>query len=216
MASGYLDLAYFIEISIVFNLAYREIKHGTVLKKMKQIREKMSKDEELQERIKEIKKEDSLGSKVVESSYMKLTAIIECDVNKPKDCSDKNSKLYEAWSHNKNYCRYFVNTILTGQGLRQVNASIGVALIILFFATISPHIGIEEPSPYIWWPLFTFLVVTIFIPIRLLYMSEKVGNMLIGGNSQKGLIEKLEEEFNADYNQYLKEKAKNSPVPDTN
>jgi hypothetical protein len=33
MASGYLDLAYLIEISIVFNLAYREIKHGSVLEK---------------------------------------------------------------------------------------------------------------------------------------------------------------------------------------
>jgi hypothetical protein len=38
MASNYLDLAYLIEISVVFNLAYREIKHGTVLEKMKKIR----------------------------------------------------------------------------------------------------------------------------------------------------------------------------------
>jgi chromosomal replication initiation ATPase DnaA len=37
-------------------LAYREIKHGSVLEKMKKIREKMLKDEELQERIGAIKK----------------------------------------------------------------------------------------------------------------------------------------------------------------
>ncbi|WP_143108840.1 hypothetical protein [Bathymodiolus thermophilus thioautotrophic gill symbiont] len=183
---------------------------------MKQIREEMSKDEELQERIKEIKKEDSLGGNVVDSSYMKLTAIIECDVNKSKDCSDEDSELCKAWSRNKKYCRYFVNTILTGKGLRQVNVSIGVALTILFLATIFPHIGIEESSPYIWWTFFTALVVTIFTPIRLLYMSKKVGNILIGENSQKGLIERLEEEFNADYNKYLKEKAEKSTAPDTN
>jgi hypothetical protein len=51
MAFGYLDLAYLIEISVVFNLAYREIKHGTVLEKMNKIREKMFRDMELQERI---------------------------------------------------------------------------------------------------------------------------------------------------------------------
>ena len=56
MAFGYLDLSYLIEISVVFNLAYREIKHGTVLEKMKKVREKMFKDKELQERIKELKK----------------------------------------------------------------------------------------------------------------------------------------------------------------
>jgi chromosomal replication initiation ATPase DnaA len=52
MAFGYLDLAYLIEISVVFNLAYREIKHGTVLEQMNKIRDKMSRDKEFQERIK--------------------------------------------------------------------------------------------------------------------------------------------------------------------
>ncbi|VVM26107.1 hypothetical protein BSPWISOXPB_5474 [uncultured Gammaproteobacteria bacterium] len=74
MASGYLDLAYLIEISIVFNLAYREIKHGSVLEKMKKIREKMLKDEELQERIGAIKKDNSLAGDTVEESYMQLTS----------------------------------------------------------------------------------------------------------------------------------------------
>lgn len=56
MAFGYLDLAYLIEISVVFNFAYREIKHGTVLEKMNKVRDRMSIDEEFQERIKKIKK----------------------------------------------------------------------------------------------------------------------------------------------------------------
>lgn len=208
MASGYLDLAYLIEISIVFNLAYREIKHGTVLEKMKQIREKMLRDKELQERIKEIKEDNSLGSDTVESSYMKLTAIIECDGNKSEDCLNTNSKLCEAWSHNESYCSYFVNIILTGKGLFRTNASIVVALLVLVFATIFPHINISFYI-IIWWALFVALIITILIPIYLLYMSEKVGKILIGKNGQKGLIEKLEGEFNTSFNQYLEEKATN-------
>jgi hypothetical protein len=108
MASEYLDLAYLIEISVVFNLAYREIKHGIVLEKMKKIRENMSRDKELQERIKEIKKDSSLGSDAVESSYEKLIAIIEC-ASKSKDCQNTDSKLCEVWSHNKSYCKYYLN-----------------------------------------------------------------------------------------------------------
>jgi len=201
MASGYLDLAYLIEISVVFNLAYREIKHGFVLEKMKKIREEILKDEELQARIKEIKEDTSIGSDVVASDYNKLTAIIECNSN-PKDCSNTNKDLYEAWDHNKRYCKYFVKTILTGRGLFQVNTSIIVALTILLFATIFPHIDIGF-HPLIWWSLFAILCMTIIVPIRLLYMSEKTGNMLIGKNGQKGLIEKLEEEFNSHYNKHL-------------
>ncbi|NYT27826.1 MAG: hypothetical protein H0A76_07990 [Candidatus Thiodubiliella endoseptemdiera] len=201
MAYGYLDLAYLIEISVVFNLAYREIKHGFVLEKMKKIREEISKDEELQERIKKIKKDTSLGSDVVESDYNKLVAIIECDSN-AKDCADINTDLCKAWDHDKRYCKYFVKTILTGRGLFQVNTSIVVALIILLFATIFPHIGIDF-NPFIWWILFSMLCVTIVVPIRLLYMSEKTGNMLTGKNGQKGLIEKLEDAFNSHYNKHL-------------
>jgi len=205
MASGYLDLAYLIEISVVFNLAYREIKHGFVLEKMKKIREEISKDVELQERIKKIKKDTSLGSDVVESDYNKLTAIIECNSN-PKDCSNTSKDLYEAWGHNKRYCKYFVKTILTGRDLSQVNISIIVALIILLFATIFPHINITF-YPFIWWCLFSMLCMTIIVPIHLLYMSEKTGNMLIGKNGQKGLIEELEEKFNSHYNKHLLDKS---------
>ncbi len=68
MASEYLNLAYLIEISVVFNLAYREIKHGTVLEKMKKIREKMFRDKEFQDRIKKIRKDNSLGGGMVISS----------------------------------------------------------------------------------------------------------------------------------------------------
>ena len=207
MASGYLDLAYLIEISIVFNLAYREIRHGSVLGKMKQIREKMSKDTELQERIKEIKEDESLASNTVESSYKELIALIECDDSKFGDCEKTDSNLCKAWKHNKKYCQYFVNTVLTGKGLFRVNVSIFVALIILFFATIFQHIPMIF-NIYIWWGLFVALVITIFIPIYLLYMSEQVGNMLIGKNGKKGLIEELEIHFNASYNRYLEEKAR--------
>jgi hypothetical protein len=208
MASGYLDLAYLIEISVVFNLAYREIKHGTVLEKMKKIREKMFRDEELQERIKKIKKDSSLGSDTVASSYEKLIAIIsvEYDDNKSEDCKKIDSKLCKAWDHNKRYCKYFVNIILTGKGLVRVNFSIGITLVILLFATIFPHINMNF-NIFIWWILFVTLVITILIPIYLLYMSEKVGNILIGKNGQKGLIEKLEGAFNTSYNQYLVEES---------
>lgn len=214
MASGYLDLAYLIEISVVFNLAYREIKHGTVLEKMKKIRERMFKDRELQERIKEIKKDNSLGSDAVESSYEKLIAIIsvEYDGNKSEDCKNIDSELCKAWNHNKRYCKYFVNIILTGKGLARVNFSIITALLILLLVTVFPHINMSfnifSFNIFIWWILLVALVATILIPIYLLYMSEKVGNMLIGKNGQEGLIEKLEVEFNTSYNQYLFEKSR--------
>jgi hypothetical protein len=60
---------------------------------------------------------------------------------------------------------------------------------------------------FIWWILLVVLVITILIPIYLLYMSEKVGNMLIGKNGQEGLIEKLEKAFNTSYNKYLVEES---------
>lgn len=206
MASGYLDLAYLIEISVVFNLAYREIKHGNVLEKMKNMRENMLRDKELQERIKTIEKDDSLGGKSVYSSYKKLISIIECNSDKLENCKNKKSNLYKAWEHNIKNCKYFVKIILTGKGLFRVNASIVVFLFILFFATIFSHIGISF-NIYIWWALFFMLAITIFIPIRLLYMSEKIDNILIGSNGQKGLIETLEEEFNTKYNKYLAEES---------
>lgn len=209
MASEYLNLAYLVEISVVFNFAYREIKHGTVLEKMKKIREKMFRDKEFQERIEEIKKDNSLGSDTVESSYEKLIAIIDTKHNdsKSKDCKNTDSKLCQAWNHDKSNCKHFVNVILTGKGLLNVNISISIVLIILLFATIFPHINMDF-NIYIWWILFAILVITIVIPIYLLYMSEKVGNALIGKNGQEeGLIEKLEKEFNASYDQYLAEKS---------
>lgn len=206
MASEYLNLAYLIEISVVFNLAYREIKHGIVLEKMKKIREKMFRDREFKERIKEIKKDSSLGSNTVESSYEKLIAITDFDGVKSKDCKNTDSKLCKAWDHNTRYCKYFVNIILTGKDLVRINYSVGIVLIILLFATIFPHINMNFDI-FIWWFLFVVLVITIFIPMYLLGMSEKVDNILIGKNGQKGLIEKLEKEFDASYNQYLVEES---------
>lgn len=210
MAFGYLDLAYLIEISVVFNFAYREIRHGTVLEKMKKAREKMFKDTELQERIQYIKKDGSLGGKTVKSSYEKLIAIIsvEYDDNKSEDCKKRDSELCKAWDHNQRYCKHFVNIILTGKGLFRVNVSIIIALLILLFATIFPHISTStiinmDFNIGIWLICFFALVITIVIPIHLLYMSEKIGNFLIGKNGQNGLIEKLEIEFNSSYNQYL-------------
>jgi hypothetical protein len=210
MASGYLDLAYLIEISVVFNLAYREIKHGNVLEKMKRIRENMFQDKELQERIKEIKKDDSLSGESVNESYKKLVSIIECDSDKFKDCEDEKSDLFKSWNHDKKSCKYFLNVILTGKGLFRVNASIVVSLSILFFATIFPHIGMAFNTD-VWWVLFVVLAITIFIPVRLLWMSEKIGGILIGNNGDKGLIEDLKEEFNIKYNKYLSTESKQEP-----
>ncbi len=205
MASGYLDLAYLIEISIVFNLAYREIKHGSVLNKMKQIREKMSRDKELQERVLQIKADTSLAGDTVESNYKQLIAITECDENKSSDCTKTDSDLCEAWKHNTRSCKYFVNTVLTGKGLKRVNFSILTDLLILLFATTFSHLPF---SFYIelWWFLLTALVATIGVPIYLLIMSEKVENLLVGKNGQNGRIWNLEEKFNNSYNKYIVEK----------
>jgi hypothetical protein len=207
MASGYLDLAYLIEISVVFNLAYREIKHGNVLEKMKSVRENIFQDKELQEKMEEIKYEDSLGAESVNDSYKKLVSIIECDSDKLDDCEDEKSNLCKAWNHNKKNCKHFVKIILIGKGLFRVNVSIIVSLFILFFATIFTHTGIVFNTGF-WWALFAILVGTIFVPIYLLYMSEKIGNILMGSNGSKGLIEDLKAEFNTRYNQYLSTESK--------
>jgi hypothetical protein len=210
MASGYLDLAYLIEISVVFNLAYREIKHGNVLEKMKSVRENIFQDKELQERMERIKDDDSLSGKSVNDSYKKLVSIIECDIDKFKDCEDEKSNLCKAWNYKKKSCKYFLNIILIGKGLFRVNVSITTSLLILFFATIFPHIDIAFYDE-VWWALFAILIITIFIPIYLLYMSEKIGNILIGSNVNKGLIEELKAEFNTRYNQYLSLESKKEP-----
>lgn len=211
MSSGFLDLAYMIEISIVFNLAYREIKHGSVLNKMKEIREKMNKDEELQSRLKIIKTDYTIAGKTVKKNYQKLMSIIECDKSKIADCSKKDSILCSIWSHEKHKCRYFVGTVLTGNGLKLVESSIIIALFILIFATFFPHIGFTFAGylySYVWWFLFTALLGTIIIPVYFLYMSKIIEDILAGKNGKDGLIAELEKNFITTDNEYLAEKAK--------
>lgn len=225
MASGYLDLAYLIEISIVFNLAYREIKQAPLLDKIKRSRERMSKDIELQERITTIKQDNTLAGNVVESKYKKMMAIVDCDGKNSKDCLNSESSLCEAWKHNEKDCKDFVKTLSVKRNIFIINISILVALSILLYATVVSHISTPDNetvwwwlfdifvtySETTWWWLFAILVMTIFTPIYLLWgfnKSQRIINILIGKNGNSGLMMELEDDFNQYYNQYLEEKTK--------
>lgn len=148
MAVGFLDLAYLIEISIVFNLAYREVKPLLDQRKLEDKIQKILDNKELQDTVKSCKKSDDLAGEAVSNAYDKFT--------KSKDLLQLElTNTHEFW----------------------ININIIVVLSILIFSTIYGHIyQIEWIVTYfeqIWWFFLSLLIISIVIPIILIQKSNQ-------------------------------------------
>ncbi len=182
MSSGFLDLAYLIEISIVFNLAYREVqplfdKHQ-IANKIQQITHRP----EVNKIIEYCKKNtDKLAEGVVSESYKKFI-------------SSGNSLSKE----------------LDGSYLSKwININISIVLLILLFATAFQHIPaitfFIDNFEIVWWGLFFTLVASVAFPIVLTILSNRKIKSI------HETLESNSKDFLKTYSQYLAEKAEKQP-----
>lgn len=150
MSAGFLDLAYLIEISIVFNLAYREVKPLFDKHQIENKTQQIINRQEVKNTIEYCKNNpDKLAEGVVSKSYKKL-------ISSAETLSKELDGLY-----------------LT----KWINLNISIVLCILLFATVYQHIPaiewVANRFDYAWWVLFATLVISIAIPIILTTLSNR-------------------------------------------
>ncbi len=182
MSSGFLDLAYLIEISIVFNLAYKEVRPLFDRRKTENKIEQITNKQEVKNTIEYCEKNtDKLAEGVASESYKKFI-------------SSENSLSKE----------------LYGSYLSKwININISIVLFILLFATAFQHITkiafFIDNFEIVWWILFCILFCSLILPIILTWCSQtKLKSM------HKTLEDDLKQ-FLTTYKKYLAEKAEKQP-----
>ncbi|KAF3982173.1 MAG: hypothetical protein HFP81_01855 [Methylococcales symbiont of Hymedesmia sp. n. MRB-2018] len=180
MSSGFLDLAYLIEISIVFNLAYREVKPLFDRHQIENKIQQITNDPEVKNTIEFCKNNSNkLAEGVVVGSHKKFIASAE-------SLSKEQNGLYL---------------------IKWINFNMSIVLSILLFATIYQHIPIikyiADNFEFVWWGLFVVLVLSIAFPIYLTARSNKKIKSIYG------TLERDLKEFLDTHNKYLAEKADN-------
>lgn len=180
MPHGFLDLAYLVEISIVFNLAYREIKPLFDKRQIQDKIQQITNRKELKNTIEYCQNNpDKLAEGAVTIAYKQF-------ISSEESLYEKMNGLY-----------------LT----KWINFCIIIVLSILLFATTYPHLPpiqyIATYSKEIWWLLFLVLVISVIFPAVLTHLSNKK----IKEMYQE--LERYLDQFTKKYNQYLAEKAKN-------
>ncbi len=180
MSSGFLDLAYLIEISIVFNLAYREVKPLFDKNKIQKTIDEITNRSEVKNTIRYCKDNPvKLAEEFVIQKYKKF-------INGSESLFAEMDGLYET---------------------KLINFNISVVLLILLFATAYQHL---PSVPYIvnyfeemWWILFSILVVSIVIPILFAQHSNQKIQKIYQA------FEADSQEFLKTHERYLAEKAEN-------
>ncbi len=178
MSTGFLDLAYLIEISIVFNLAYREVKPLFDKHQIENKTQQITDRQEVKNTIKYCEKNSNkLAEEAVSTSYKKF-------ISSAKTLSKELDGSYL---------------------IKWINLNILIVLCILLFATIYQHIPVIEfivnKFELIWWGLFIILVASIAFPIILTILSNKK----IKSIYEK--LESDSKKFLDTYSKYLTEKA---------
>lgn len=209
MASGSLDLAYLIEISIVFNLAYRELNHNSLLKKIDDIRDKVNSNDELQAQLSRAKGGEEIADETLTKEYNLFSKILQCVDIDTEECKKENSALNKSWEGRKKDCKYFVKNILKERAKTHTAWAIIITMLILVFATTSSHFDYQKSNGLLWVGLFFTLIWATLVPIYHLVRSTKVANYLLGHryNKRNGRIETLQKDFTKTYNKYTQMKA---------
>lgn len=178
MSSGFLDLAYLIEISIVFNLAYREVKP-------------LFNKHQIQDKIQQITKR-----KEVENT------IEYCQNNPNRLAEEAVTNSYKEFTSTGDW---LLKKIDESYWTKWININMVIVLCILLFATVYQHLTqikyIVDNFDEAWWILFFILVVSIVFPIYLMRRSnENIKDIY-------EQLETASEKFLNTYSKYLAEKA---------
>jgi len=189
MSTGFLDLAYLIEISIVFNLAYREVKPLFDKHHIENKTQQITNRQEVKNTIEYCKNNpDKLAEGVVSKSYKKL-------ISSAKTLSKELDESY--------LIKWMINWNIT------------IVLFILLFATVYQHTPFIEKHittdrfDFVWWSLFSTLVASVAVPIILTILSDR---------KIKSIYKKLESNsktFLDTHSKYLAEKAENQSWADS-
>lgn len=179
---SYLTLSYLIEIAVVMNLAYRELKFPEL-------------DNKLHEKVNDIlsraeQKEIHLNSEEKYKEYGELKSLV---VNNGTGDQD-------LWGEHLQKRRWFFNKFIRNRlSLKIVNFNIVSTILILIGCTaatgVYPPIEnvflLDDAHKKIWAFLFVILVVMTVLPMVFIRMGTLCEVHLFGAGSKEGLVPKL-------------------------
>lgn len=190
MAGGspLLSLAYLIEISVVLNLAYREIKYVQTGERL--LKELASVEKELK------KKEIDRNPNLYNPEFKFLKNIF-------------SGKDKEAWQGHDLIRRFYRIFLLSGSSQKIVTALILYNIAFLTFITLIDHIVLSGLlTNYIWiWGYIT-LIISILTPLSFMWLGSKCYRYLFGTNQGKGRVRVLEKNICTRYKEWQKEQKK--------
>lgn len=182
---GFLTLAYLIEIAVVINLAYRELKfpelHNKVFEKVNSILLKAEQMEIPQEAEKDAK---------LNQEYLDLKSLVE-----------KNGENDESlWGEHLSHRRVFFNKYIRNRlSLRIVNKSILATIGILIGCTwaapfVSPIVDVfslDSAVKWVWVLLLIALTGMTVLPLWFIYMATLCEKHLLGFAPNTGVVQKI-------------------------
>ncbi len=181
----FLSLAYLIEIGVVMNLAYRELKFPDLDNKVhEKVNDYLSKANQM-----EIPKV-SPTSLITYKEYNELKSLIEKN-------GENDSEL---WGEHLRIRRWFYNKFIRNRrSLKIVNANILVTIAILIgctfatgkYAPIENVFFLDSEPKVVWFILFLVLTVMTVLPLWFVRMATLCEKHLLGVAPQTGLVQKL-------------------------
>jgi len=191
----FFKLAYIIEISVVLNLAFREIKYHNLV-------------EDLNDEIAKIQ-QSITDKELTKSIYYRQLASL---VNRKLAEEIKNSDyIKDAWNGHQLLEIFFERFLRGGWALKIVNALLIIIILLLMIITASNYysfrdigidLNIENYRGTLWSFLYFFLVFSCIVPGAFMIATTQCHRFLFGSfkNDDSGKIEKLVRALNADRN----------------
>ena len=187
-----LSLAYLIEISVVLNLTYREIKYAQVAEKL--LGELARVKEEWKR--KEIEKEIDRNPNLYNPEYEYLKNIF--------DGKDK-----KAWQDHNIIRRFYRRFLLSHNSHKIVTVLLLYNIAFLLFITLMNYIlVINSLKNYIWFFGYITLIISISTPLVFMWLGGWCYRYLFGTNQDKGRVCALENNICKRYNAWQEEQKK--------
>ena len=198
-----LSLAYLVEISLLVNFAYLEIKYV----KIKKIIDQARSDSELV-------LDFTTG---ISNKEVSMNSNTEVDSDEASDAVNSLRNLSEgkgkATWENHNWLRRYYHALISGAIHRTAKGFILCSILILCIITFTADMKIAKPwggdydhytvlFGWLWVSAYLFLVIVVFVPLVLLFLDHRCSTYLVGdGLKQTGrvqtfteLCEKIEKE----------------------
>lgn len=155
--SSPLQLAYLIEISVVLNLAFREIAYDCVDNHIKKAR-----DEKL-ERLRSLTKNEHQNVTKFDS-YDEFMGLFTGDTG----WGGENTSLHQ----------FYTDRLLNWKAYWFSGAAVVYTVIILVICTVGAALGVNPPL--IWWMFFSLLIVFLIAPVYFYVRTNRCMTMLLG------------------------------------